>query len=265
MSNNRDEHGEPKRLKETQKFWKDYWAPLSRALNMSMQPDSEYSQTDTIIKRKKWENKVFKEYYTTVSAYVEESHNVFKEDFIEDASGDTWIFGLNTAKLSEKYLELVQWGAFKKWIASKKVWKRIHEDINSTPNKILLAWEAIDSERNKQEQLNYITTQLELVSAGILSAHGGNARVLPSINAPTWHLGEQFNKWGINFAEDLGDVSAGQVKNGDKTDYFQKVAQRIMTWAMQEEYSWETPTELLVEKTKTSASSATRDDGSGYE
>jgi hypothetical protein len=24
MSNNRDEHGEPKRLKETQKFWKDY-------------------------------------------------------------------------------------------------------------------------------------------------------------------------------------------------------------------------------------------------
>jgi hypothetical protein len=53
MSKNRDQHGEPKRLKETQKFWKKHGKPLSRALNMSMQPDSDYSQTDTIIKRKK--------------------------------------------------------------------------------------------------------------------------------------------------------------------------------------------------------------------
>jgi hypothetical protein len=42
-------------------------------------------------------------------------------------------------------------------------------------------------------------------------------------------LGEQFNKWGINFAEDLGDVSAGQVKKGEKRKYFQQVAERIMS------------------------------------
>jgi hypothetical protein len=38
-----------------------------------------------------------------------------------------------------------------------------------------------------------------------------------------------------------------------------------MSWALQEEYSWETPVELQVEKTKTKASGATQDDGIGFE
>jgi len=115
----RGEIPEKDRLETANKFWHKYGKPLSRALNFSMQDDSEFSQTDTIIKRKKSKNPVFKRYYEKASWYVWEG-NYFKEEFVDDWAGETGIYGLNTFKMAEKFLAMDQWGALKKWSPAKK-------------------------------------------------------------------------------------------------------------------------------------------------
>ena len=57
---------EKKRLERAMNFWKKYGTPLSRAMHLSLQPDTKYSATDTIIRRKKDQNADFTEYYNLV-------------------------------------------------------------------------------------------------------------------------------------------------------------------------------------------------------
>lgn len=235
---------EKERLQDTRDFWKKYWVPLSRALNFSMWDNPDYSETDTIIKRNKWKNEVFKQYYDKASGFVWE-WNYFKEDFVDDWAWDTGIFGLNTYKLAEKYLVMDQGWAFKKWSPGKKVWEHMYGDINNTSKKILIQWEDLNSEVNKQAQIDYVTTQLEEISAALLSVHGGRPGILPSINSPTSHLWEQFNKWGVNVTNDLNDVSAKDIKAWEKRKYFQKAAKNIIEWINQDDSeSWDTPVSL---------------------
>lgn len=65
MSQLRDE-SEKERLEAADKFWKQYGEVLSRALNFSLQKDTKYGKIDSIIRRKRYENAVFGEYYKTV-------------------------------------------------------------------------------------------------------------------------------------------------------------------------------------------------------
>jgi len=258
---------EKERLKNAQNFWKKYGKALSRALNMSMQPkdESEFSITDTIIKRKKWENPVFKKYYEKVKWYVEETDNTFKVDFVEDAIWDTWVFGLNTYKLSKKYLEISQWGTFKKWTGGERVWKRMKGDINATPFKLMEPGVDLNSEINRQTQKSYITMQLTEICAWLLAAHGGNQTALWALNNNTSLIWSQLNAWWINMKNDLWEFSAEWIKDWEKKAFFQQVAENIISWGTLDLSDiWETPVELRVKETKDKTSSATKwgiDDG----
>jgi len=262
MSKNRNNHDEPKRLKATQKFWKAYWKPLSKALNISMENDSDTSLTDTIIKRKKSENSTYKEYYTKVKWYAEETDNTFKQDFVEDAIWDTWVFGLNTYKLAKKYFETSQWWNFKKWKASENVFIRMREDVNSTPWKVMDTWPdgkhlELNSRENRAIQKSYIIGQLTEISAGLLAAHGWNKTALWALNNQTSMIWSQLNAWGINIVNDLWTNSAEELKNWEKSKFFERVASRIISGGTHWEFMWETPVELRVSETKDSAAKAT--------
>ena len=243
------------RLKEAQNFWKKYGTILSKALNNSMESSTETSKTDTIISR----DAKFEEYYEKVSSYVWE-WEYFKKDFVDDWAWETWVFGLNTTKLAGKYLEMSQWGAFKYGSASKKVWERMYNDINNTPHKILVAWEDLHSEINKEAQKKYIAKQFESITSGLLSVHGWRPWILPSINSPTSHLWQQFNKWGINIVNDLNDVSAWDVKWWWKRQYFLDAAERLIETGGQEVHNWITPVEFIVENTKKTAARTASND-----
>jgi len=247
---------EKERLEAAQEFWHDYGKPLSRALNISMQPDGDTSITDTIIKRKQ-DIPPFKEYYEKVKWYVEETDNVFKENFVEDAIWDTGVFGLNTYKISKKFLEISQWGTFKKWTAGERVWKRMREDINSTPSKILEANAELNSVENRAAQKSYLAVQLKEISAWLLAAHGWNQTALWALNNNTSLIWSELNKWGINMKSDLWEFSAEAIKNWDKNNFFYSVAEKIISGWTSEEYTWETPVELQVNKTKDSTAQTT--------
>jgi len=255
---NGDKYSELSRLKDSQKFWKKYWEVLSRGLNMSMQPDEKFSKTDTIIKRKKDENSIFKQYYEKVWGYVWE-WNYFKEDFVDDAIWETWVFGLNTYKIAKKYLEVWQWGTFKKWSAGEKVWKRMIDDINSTPGKILEWWFEVSVPENRIAQREYIATQLKEISAWLLAAHGGNKTALTALNNPTSLIGSQLNAWWVNIQRDFWNNSAEEIKAWEKKKFFLQIADDIINgWASAEMWinNGSTPVEMLQERTTDKATKA---------
>jgi hypothetical protein len=47
----------------------------------------------------------------------------------------------------------------------------MYSDINSTPNKVLVGGSELDSPENRLAQKKYITTQLEEITAALLSVH----------------------------------------------------------------------------------------------
>ncbi|MCD5375114.1 hypothetical protein LR010_01520, partial [Candidatus Gracilibacteria bacterium] len=255
--NDNKKYGEPKRLKDAMKFWHKYGEILSRGLNMSMELDDKFSKTDTIIKRKKGENSVFKEYYEKVGGYVGEG-NYFKEDFVDDWAGETGIFGLNTYKISKKYLEVGQGGKFKK-DGADDVWVRMRGDINATYGKILEGGKELDSVENKIAQKEYISTQLTEITAGLLAAHGGNKTALTALNNPTSLIGSQFNSWGINIQNDLGSFSSDEIKSGVKKKFFLEISENILNSGNTSDQGMNdgtTPTEMLKEETTKKASQA---------
>ena len=119
------------RLERAQKFWKDYWTPLSNALNMRHTWNTKYSRTNKIIITEKDNNTTFNSYFEKVRWFTTEW--TFWEAWMDDAMWEEGIAGLNTNEVIKQYAQLYTWWTIKdqnKNIVDRFWWK-IWDDINS--------------------------------------------------------------------------------------------------------------------------------------
>lgn len=213
------------RIKRAQKFWKDYWTPLSSALNMTHNSKSEYSKTDKIIYLESDTNSTFKKYYDSVRWFAIEW--TFKKEFMEDAMWDAWVGWINTNQITKQFLKINQWGALSEWKAAWGVWKNISNDINSVPNNDL-------TDYNKRK---YLLRILRDIVWWFIANHWWVKwwEFLKSYNLSSTNIWKSLNGWGLNIYDDFSDFSPEDVMdttNNEINNKLNKVVDTILSWSV---------------------------------
>jgi hypothetical protein len=240
---------EKDRLQRAENYWNTYGGILTRALNMSLESDiwgeNNSSITDTIIRRKRKENPVFEKYYNLVRAAVWEG-NAFKDEYVDDWVGETWIFWLNPHDIILKHMILSQDGGFRNKSIGPKIWEKFANDINATPQKILVAGEKVDSPINRQAQEQYIAELLEEITWSFYEMFSQRTEYTYGLNRATSNIGEDLNKWGLRFENIIWEVSAKSILDGHHRSKFESIAKNIISWKWGSSTSAEIPDVLRV-------------------
>ena len=232
------------RMKRAQAFWKKYWTPLSRSLNMSHTWDNSYSKTDKIIYLESENNPIFKKYYDSVRGFATEW--TFKKEFMEDAMWSVWITWLNTNQVTKQFLKMDVWGSMKEWLSASNVWKWISDDIKSVAN--------MDLDINKKKQ--YLLKTLRDVTSWFVSNHWWREDALRSYNNNTSNIWQDLNSWGINIYDDLWTFSPWQINdesNEAVNKLLNKIVNNILSWTSNNSewfQSWFKPVNNIKNKIK---------------
>lgn len=219
---------EEDRLNAASKYWDKYGEILTRALTFSLEKDTKYSQTDTIIRRKRNENPVFWKYYELVRGATSED-KAFNQDLVDDWVGNTGFFGMNPHDLILKYMKLGNDGWFYFKETWPKIWHKLADDISATKDKILVAGESLNSSVNRIAQKEYIAELLEEITGTFYEMNGQRSGYTFDLNKNTSYISSDLNKWGLNFQDLLGEVSPRDILDGKYRSKFQQVADNIIS------------------------------------
>lgn len=214
---------EKTRLERAQEFWKNYWKPLSRALNMNHTDSIDTAKTDKIIFLEKETNSVFKEYYNKIKNGAKWWN--FKEDFMKEDIWMLWIWWLNVYEVTKEYIEITTgWGLRREqsgWI----FWDMLVRDIESTKLKVEAWW--MDKELAKR----YIIQTLKEFVSAILDRQWWRKDIIKEINAKTSKMWPTLNKWGLNIYDNLWEYNSEIILKTTKSDHvFKRVAENILSW-----------------------------------
>jgi hypothetical protein len=210
------------RIKRAQAFWKKYWTPLARALNMAHTWDTSYSKTDKVIYLESETNPIFKKYYDSTRKFAIEW--TFKKELMEDAMWYTWVTWLNTNHVTKQFLKMDVWGSMKEWPAAVLVWKNISKDIKSVPS--------MDLDINTKKR--YLLKALRDITSWFIANHWWREDALKAYNNNTSDIWQDLNSWGINIYDDLWEFSPWQIEdesNGVINEILNKVVNNILSWA----------------------------------
>lgn len=220
---------EADRINFASEFFEKYGTPLSRWLHNSLESWWDTAVTDTIIKRKADQNSTFAKYNELARAAVWEG-NSFNKEFVDDAIGETGVFGLNPHDIILKYLIFDQGWGFREKSIAPKIWSKLVDDIDGTPSKVMVPWASVDDPINRQAQKSYIARQLEEIVGAFYEMSGQVDRYIFGLNKETSLVWREFNKWGINLQQDIWAVAAPDIQNGSYRWVFERVADKIISW-----------------------------------
>lgn len=213
---------EKNRILETQSFWKKYWKPLSRALNMVHSWDNTYSKTDKIVFLKSKENPVFWEYYKSIRSFATEW--TFKKDFMEDAMWEAWVSWLNTNQVTKQFLKMDVWWSMREWKAASNVWKKISQDIFAVP------WMDL-SESDKRK---YLLKSLRDLTSWFISNHWWRKDdALKSYNLSSTNIWHTLNSWWLYVEKDFSWFSPEEINdenNQEVNSLLSNVVNNILSW-----------------------------------
>lgn len=233
-----------KRVENTQKFWKKYGKPLSRALNMVHTKNTEYSMTDKIIKLEKENNPVFNKFYNHIRWWSTE-WAIFHKDYMDDALWSAWVSWMNTKKVVWMWLK--QWNQwFVENKVAKKMWAQISEDIDAVKNaKFSNDWE----EDYKLKQKYLIHELRDIISAMIDIYWLRSEMIFPSLMNRWTEIWASFYKWKLNIYDFWGwpdwnwkKFTASEIsswKVADVEELLKKISDNILKWRSNDDLSFE--------------------------
>lgn len=226
------DNAKEKNIKETLKFYKDYWEFFARTLNMlNTWKEDKFSKTDKLIFLKKDENPIYKKYFKSFSFWVDNNATFNVEEYMADAFEWAWTSGMHIHKAMKQNLTFQQWWGFKQWKLWPRMWKEFYNEIQAIKNR---TYDDKDENKNRKIKEKLLIYNIRYMLAGIIESHGIQTYVLKSLNGPTSQLWQKLNKWWISMEELVNkSISSDTLKdesNASGNSFLQRYADNILDW-----------------------------------
>lgn len=244
---------EIEKIKEVEKFYEDYWDPITDTLYMLNDWDTtEWSNLNKLIflekdsytdenwKEHSW-NKKFKKYYDHFWALINADASFNQDEWLAtDAFNQVWVSAFDMKKSSLELLK--QWTV---WNFTHKWWVFLWEEIHTELEAIVKR----DYSRHwwKKAQEKILKDQLRKFISWLLENSGTRVEMLSAYNKPWGTFSTKFNKWGLNISKFAESWVSYDIlmkwESPEWEDLLDNVVSNMLGWNDMsntvEDYNWE--------------------------